>query len=140
MRQCPTHSDQSAARWRTYTVLALTLVLLGLTLALPAGAFATAGWTPQSSGTAADAFEAVAFANARHGWVVGSGQNSNGVTVGIILATTNGGATWKRQYSGPAGISPEGSGLNAVAFANARHGWVVGDSGIILATTNGGAT
>ena len=52
-----------------------------------------------------------------------------------ILATTNGGATWKAQNPGTT-VYP----LSAVAFANARDGWVVGNNGTILATTNGGAT
>jgi len=52
----------------------------------------------------------------------------------VILATTNGGASWKKQTSGVT------HGLNAVAFANDTHGWAAAASGPILATTNGGTT
>ena len=56
---------------------------------------------------------------------------------GTVLATTNGGATWREQDSGSSKY------LQAVAFTDATHGWAVGgDEGptVILATTNGGAT
>ena len=75
----------------------------------------------------------MSFVNARRGWSVG--------TSGAILATTDGGATRKEQRSGTT------QGLNGVAFANTRDGWVVsGDaafgyqSGLILVTTDSGAT
>lgn len=53
---------------------------------------------------------------------------------GVIIATSNGGATWVKQRSGTS------ENLNAVTFTDATHGWAVGESGTILATTNGGAT
>jgi hypothetical protein len=83
MRQSATHTDQPAARRRISTLLTLTLILLGLTLARPASAFASssAGWSRQSSGTT-DSLNAVAFANASDGWAVGED--------GTILATTDG--------------------------------------------------
>ena len=52
---------------------------------------------------------------------------------GTILATTNGGVTWKAQKSGTSTI------LTGVAFTTASHGWVAG-FGTILTTTNGGVT
>jgi len=51
---------------------------------------------------------------------------------GTILATTDGGATWKAQNSGTTVI------LIGVALANATDGWAVGTGGIIVATTTGG--
>ena len=53
---------------------------------------------------------------------------------GAILATSNGGATWKAQSSGT------GASLEGVTFANASDGWAVGYTGTIVATSNGGAT
>jgi len=53
---------------------------------------------------------------------------------GTVLTTTNGGVTWKAQYS--SNTAP----LLNVAFANAHDGWAVGKGGNILATTDGGAT
>ena len=68
-------------------------------------------------------------------------MGSNYVTgAGVILATTDGGATWSVQGSGAAANTE----LNGVAFANAGDGWAVGYNfmtgrSVILATTNGGS-
>ena len=61
--------------------------------------------------------------SATHAWVVGAGR---------VLATTNGGQTWTRQYSGAAA-------LDQVDFIDSLHGWAAGTNGL-LRTTNGGAT
>jgi len=53
---------------------------------------------------------------------------------GVILATTDGGATWSAQSSRTT------EDLNDVTFSDATHGWAVGVWGAILATTDGGAT
>ena len=73
----------------------------------------------------------VAFVNAKHGWVVGRDGTNDG---GIILATTNGGATWKKQYADHGCGSPR----RRLRQRHARLGG--GRPRIILATTNGGAT
>jgi photosystem II stability/assembly factor-like uncharacterized protein len=69
------------------------------------------------------ALDAVQFVSARQGWVAGAGR---------VLATTDGGQTWTRQYSGPAA-------LDQVDFIDAQHGWAAGTSAL-LRTTDGGAT
>ncbi len=51
-----------------------------------------------------------------------------------ILATTDGGDTWKQQYAAPSGS------LTDVCFVDGDHGWAVGIHGTILQTTDGGAT
>ena len=139
MRQSETQANGAAERRRTYALPSLLLILLALALALPATASAListgdGGWFRQNPGRAASLF-GVSFPNATHGWAVGG--------MGTILATTNGGVTWKRQVSGFEG----GESLEAVTFVDARHGWAVGGDGfawgersIILATSNGGAT
>ena len=75
----------------------------------------------------------LAAVNGTHAWAVGA--------AGLILATSNGGRTWQQQRSGTT------AWLGSVAFSDARHGWVVGEtddgngnfvSSTILATTNGG--
>src|SRR5207302_1374369 len=68
----------------------------------------------------------VAFASPTAGWVVGS--------AGTILATTNGGASWKPQKSG----SQET--LYDVAFPAPRVGWAVGGLRTIVSTKDGGRT
>jgi photosystem II stability/assembly factor-like uncharacterized protein len=69
------------------------------------------------------ALDAVQFVSARQGWAAGAGR---------VMATTDGGKTWVRQYSGPAA-------LVQVDFADAQHGWATGTDSL-LRTTDGGAT
>jgi photosystem II stability/assembly factor-like uncharacterized protein len=64
---------------------------------------------------------AVQFVSAQQGWVAGSGR---------ILATSDGGQTWTRQYSGPAS-------LYQVDFISATRGWAVGPNEV-LTTADGG--
>lgn len=65
----------------------------------------------------------VTFIDPEHGWVVG-GRST-------ILATDNGGRSWRQQQSGVK------AGLNAVQFTDPQHGWAVGKGGL-MATDNGG--
>jgi photosystem II stability/assembly factor-like uncharacterized protein len=90
-----------------------------------------ATWKRQDTGTSHTGIELsnLACASPQDAWAVGGA----GANIGVVLATTDGGATWKRQWQAADG------GLENVAFADARHGWAVGD-GVILATTDGGST
>ena len=54
-------------------------------------------------------------------WAVGSG---------LIVHTTDGGATWQRQFSGP--VQFEG-----VDFVDALHGWAPTDENQLFATGTG---
>jgi photosystem II stability/assembly factor-like uncharacterized protein len=65
----------------------------------------------------------VVFADATHGWAVSQDT---------IIATTDGGAKWVRQYVGPTG------GLTALSFVSRTRGWVAGRGADILTTTTGG--
>jgi photosystem II stability/assembly factor-like uncharacterized protein len=69
------------------------------------------------------ALDAVQFVSPSQGWAVGAGR---------VVATTDGGQTWTRQYSGAAA-------LDQADFIDARHGWAAGTNGL-LRTTDGGAT
>ncbi len=69
---------------------------------------------------------AVFFADPGRGWAVGSG--------GVIIATVDGGRTWRPQASGV------GDDLFDVKFFDAREGWAVGSGGTMLHTTDGGRT
>ena len=85
----------------------------------------------------------VCFPDASHGWVVGSariwaGNHEPLNWADVILATSDGGATWTTQYSGT-------ETLSGVCFPDATHGWAVGydyytGEGVVLATSDGGAT
>ena len=80
---------------------------------------------------------AVAFLDATHGWVVGEMETDhpgNDFLGALILATADGGATWRDQSVAAA---PD-EGVSAVAFSDATHGWVVGPYSTILATSTGG--
>ncbi len=69
----------------------------------------------------------VFFATASAGWAVGS--------VGRVLRTGDGGATW--QSSALAGV---GLTLRAVQFIDASNGWLVGDSGVHFKSSDGGVS
>lgn len=69
------------------------------------------------------ALASVEFVSASRGWAVGNGR---------ILATTDGGHSWRSQYRGPAR-------LFQVDFADAAHGWAVGADSL-MATSDGGRT
>jgi photosystem II stability/assembly factor-like uncharacterized protein len=71
----------------------------------------------------------VDFIDAARGWAVGKN--------GGILATTNGGASWRPQVAPFTERPPQ---LQDVAFTDASRGWAVGVQGTVLVTTDGGAT
>jgi photosystem II stability/assembly factor-like uncharacterized protein len=83
-------------------------------------------WTQQNVYYGND-LRGVSFTDANNGTVVGRD--------GIILRTTDGGASWRRQdASGP------GASLYGVSFADANAGTAVGSYGTILQTRDGGTT
>jgi photosystem II stability/assembly factor-like uncharacterized protein len=107
-------TDDGGANWREGLLLGR-----GERSAAPAGAL-------QTVAAPAPRFNAVDFADARRGWVVGSR--------GIVYATDDGGRTWREQTSGV------GTELRDVKFTNAREGWAVGADGLVLRTRDGGQT
>jgi len=81
------------------------------------------------------ALSGVCMLSATEGWAIGSAASESGPS--LLLHTTDGGATWQdRSRTLPA----KTSGLQAVWFADARHGWAVGEAGKVLATVDGGAS
>lgn len=75
-----------------------------------------------AGGSGGSALQAVQFTDAVHGWVAGTGR---------IMATSDGGRSWTRQYAGSAA-------LDQVDFTDSAHGWAAGP-GTLLRTTDGGA-
>jgi photosystem II stability/assembly factor-like uncharacterized protein len=88
----------------------------------PAASCASAS-APATSADAAPALQAIQFVDQSHGWAAGAGR---------IMATSDGGRAWTRQYSGTAA-------LWQVDFTDAAHGWAVGQ-GALMRTADGGAT
>lgn len=68
----------------------------------------------------------VDFAGPQHGWIVGE--------FGVILTTSDAGATWTAQKS------PVDTTLFGVEFADEKRGWAVGMESVLLRTVDGGAT
>ncbi|WP_197525573.1 YCF48-related protein [Pseudobythopirellula maris] len=77
----------------------------------------------------------VAFVDDQHGWAVGAH--------GVVWATSNAGADWRRQPT------PADCPLRGVSFVSPRRGWAVGGrsvpyaertEGVVLATDDGGET
>ncbi|MDQ6928854.1 MAG: YCF48-related protein, partial [Actinomycetota bacterium] len=123
---------------------AAALLVLGAVLTAVAGPFAGAATgaparvraqvrvTTQEVGTPYELF-GVSFPDAQHGHVVG--------TVGTILSTVDGGASWQPQTA-PLGVGEDGAAevVDAVSFPDPQHGHAVGSTGSLLATSDGGAT
>lgn len=74
------------------------------------------------------------FVNDDYGWIVGDD--------GMILATVNGGLTWKIQKTplGPIKDKKTKPALYSVDFRDKKEGYAVGGYGTILRTDNGGET
>ncbi len=126
-------SSRPPSRVLGVPLVILALVLLGMALALPAGAYVSTsvgGWYWQDLSAPAT-LNGVAFGDASHGWAVG------GTIAGkaAVHATADGGVTWSDQATGDVPAV-----LEAVTAADATHAWAVGTGGHILATADGGAT
>ena len=74
----------------------------------------------------------ITFANNRRGWIVGSVVRREQVVDSLILSTSDGGQTWRRQ------TAPIREELIDLDFAGDERGWVVGSRGTILHTRDGG--
>ena len=90
--------------------------------ASPAASCASVG-APATGANAAPALQSIQFVDQSHGWAAGAGR---------IMATSDGGHAWTRQYAGTAA-------LRQVDFTDAAHGWAVGQ-GTLMSTADGGAT
>jgi photosystem II stability/assembly factor-like uncharacterized protein len=96
-----------------------------------------ATWTRQRLGVNARLHD-VTFVDASCGWAVGQElyedpESGGQWSFGVILATSDGGATWTAQ------TRVADLPLNAVAFADSMHGWVVGEWNVVLDTRDAGA-
>jgi photosystem II stability/assembly factor-like uncharacterized protein len=86
-------------------------------------------WTKQySSSRIKEYLFGIDLVSAAEGWIVGGAEN------GVILHTTDGGATWVNVPLNLAGQIAFG----AVKFANPMRGWIGGNDGAILETIDGG--
>ena len=84
---------------------------------------------PVSSGVYPQLFS-VFFIDGQKGWAAGNPE----INMGLLISTTDGGATWVHYAGLPA------NAFHSVCFADDQKGWVVGLSGNIFHTVDGGAT
>jgi photosystem II stability/assembly factor-like uncharacterized protein len=70
------------------------------------------------------------FRNAQEGWLL-PGREADP----RLMKTLDAGRTWTLAATLPAGLT-----LWDIAFADALHGWIVGDRGLVLHTRDGGAS
>lgn len=80
-------------------------------------------------------FQSMCFVDDRNGWVGGATETHDGLAVGSVFATRDGGHTWNLQYVG----DDKSEYLYDVRFADARTGWAVGAREVVH-TVDGGAT
>jgi photosystem II stability/assembly factor-like uncharacterized protein len=96
-------------------------------------------WTKESLPKGTTGLSDLQFVDQNEGWAVGTSFDESGPASappnpqGWLLHTTNGGTSWARVGSLPAGIS-----ASSVRFLDAQHGWVGGEG--VWATGDGGAT
>ncbi|MCH7879709.1 MAG: hypothetical protein IH914_10405, partial [candidate division Zixibacteria bacterium] len=90
-------------------------------------------WTPVTNSGIADSStnDALFFLDANIGWI---SSDDRGPNRGVVLHTTDGGATWSTQNSGL------NSRIFGVHFIDGTTGWVAADGGGIAHTTDGGMT
>jgi hypothetical protein len=74
----------------------------------------------------------IVFVDATHGWMTGGTETEPWGT--YIWATADGGVNWTLQNKGG---GPE-RGMDAIAFPDLLHGYVVGESGSVMRTSTGG--
>jgi photosystem II stability/assembly factor-like uncharacterized protein len=98
-----------------------------------------ANWTEIDTGIVADGGYVFGFADAQHGWIAGTDDNS---MYGLAVhATSDGGATWTVQWQG------SGGGFSDLEVVDAQTVWIVGmgsphsyQGEEKLVTRDGGAT
>ena len=94
-------------------------------------------WEEQASGTDF-VLEDVVFLDRRHGWAVGGWPRDYAVAIyggmGVILATDDGGRTWRPQLDAAA------AWLSGAWFIDRSNGWAVGEYGTVMRTRDGGVT
>lgn len=90
-------------------------------------------WAIQKLGLPGGYLFSVACTDRLHVWL--GGLRGPGGKGAVIMASSDGGATWKSQYTDDL---PE-NGVLAIAFADAAHGWALTLYCQVLATTDGGA-
>lgn len=90
-----------------------------------------------ASGSAAKPIPALLIANAERGMLLGIARAGDQVVAvggnGVIVRSPDG-QSWRQSKS------PVDTAFNAVAFADATHGWAVGHDSVILGTSDGGVS
>lgn len=114
-----------SAIYRTLSLVGALVVLTAVMSVAPASAAAGASTQTRVIGSG-QTIRGLSFIDRQTGWAAGAG--------GMILSTTDGGATWANNSSGIT------SDLNDIDFVDDQNGWAVGAAGVVLRTQDGGAT
>ncbi|MEW6441589.1 MAG: YCF48-related protein [bacterium] len=105
-------------------------VFAGFSAAILLATFLCGAWAVSAAGKEAwkvhDDLFSMSFPTDKEGWACGRS--------GVILHTSDGGATWERQASGVEFT------LTSIDFTDRENGWAVGNKGTILHTADGGRT
>lgn len=114
---------------------AAALVLASFTMLAVGEESAGAGAAAPAS--SAKPIPALLIANAERGMLLGIARAGEHIVAvggnGVIVRSTDG-KSWRQSKS------PVDTAFNALAFADAKHGWAVGHDSVILGTADGGAT
>ncbi len=122
----------------------LICALIGLAVVVPAfGVGGSSGWANQAVPSGTGALNAVACVSLQDCWAVGEASSGG---PGVVVATTDGGLSWKRQAV-PGGSSGTYSSIfYGISCVNHMDCWAVGEGGtgaglgLAIVTTDGGAT
>jgi len=85
---------------------------------------AGASWMEAGEIVQAGALDAAAFVDADHGWIAGYSEEAPGRLRPFLLATTDGGATWRRWDVSPGSEERFGTVVD-FRFDTAKHGYAV---------------
>ena len=145
-RLSPSARGTTRQRWAGKLAMSLSatalaaLVFAATAAAVTGFVYTGSGWAKRYAPQSFEEFHDVAMGDAAHAWVVGADQPGP-LSVGVVIATSDGGATWREEPLRTA------SSFDGVASVDPAHCWVVGEmlvdgaqSSVIYATSDGGAT
>jgi hypothetical protein len=116
----------TARAWWLVLLLALCVGMATVPCTAAAARRTSASWTEHLYPAASPALSSIDFVDTSYGWAVGGAYDfDTSTSTGSILASVDGGGTWKAQHE------PTGYTFQDVKFADRKHGWVTANSPIL---------